>query len=181
MKTIDKEKLIEENLGLVGYTLSLLNVRELLRKNDRLTYEDLFQEGCLALCNAAMAYDSKKGAFSTLAVISIKRHIIGLVRKESGSKRYAHSSAISIETEEGISLLDKLPGKTVSDMLSYTALKEEVLKKAEELGVCSEARAMIYSQEEKITLAKACRELGLIYKTTQKRIQRLKKVLTSEA
>ena len=176
----DAQKLVEKNLGLVGYTLSLMNVRNILRENDRLTYEDLFQEGCLALCNAVLNYDETKGAFSTLAVISIKRQVLCILRKEQGNKRCALSSAASIESDEGPSYIDTVPAGGSFDRLSYGILKDEIISEARNLGSSYEdaARALIYAKEEKITLAKACRELGYTYKKIQKRIEPLKNVLT---
>ena len=58
-------QMVEDTLRLVNYCLQRVRHPEKLR-------EDLFQEGCLALCMAAERYDSSYGtAFSTFAVTVI--------------------------------------------------------------------------------------------------------------
>ena len=61
--TADQQRLVEENLAVV---------ERVLRFDVRaspciagLGYEDLYQEGCVWLCNAALTFDPARGSFAS--------------------------------------------------------------------------------------------------------------------
>lgn len=61
-----QRKMVEENLELVKYTINTAIIVN--RAIYGFEYDDLYQEGCILLCKAAVRYDSQKGVlFSTFA------------------------------------------------------------------------------------------------------------------
>ena len=69
----ERSKLIEDNIGLVGQVIKD-KVRD-IRDIGIFTYEDLFQIGCIGLCNAVDSFKLGKGRFSTYAYILIRNEI----------------------------------------------------------------------------------------------------------
>ena len=66
MNAVERNKMIEENMPLVGFALNLLQY-------DKSNYEDYFQQGCLQLIRCVDNYKPDSGKkFSTYAVKSIK-------------------------------------------------------------------------------------------------------------
>lgn len=73
MPSSERNKLIEENMGLVGRVIKD-RVRD-VRGVGIHTYDDLFQIGCIGLCKAADTYRPGKERFSTYAYILIRNEI----------------------------------------------------------------------------------------------------------
>lgn len=68
----ERDKLIEENLNLVWYTMRTYYPNRFTQDNE----QDFFQIGCLGLIQAASTYDEHPDlAFSTYAVNTIRSHI----------------------------------------------------------------------------------------------------------
>ena len=67
----EKDKMVQENMRLVGYCIRHTNIPKCFNKED---YEDLEQDGLVGLIKAVNRYDSKK-VFSTYAVPCIKREL----------------------------------------------------------------------------------------------------------
>ena len=69
----EKQKLVEDNIGLVGTVIkeNVKNVNNL----GIFTYQDIFQIGCLGLTRAAANYIPGKEKFSTCAYIYIRNEI----------------------------------------------------------------------------------------------------------
>lgn len=68
----ERDKLIEENLNLVWYTMRTYYPRSFTPDNEK----DFFQIGCLGLIQAASTYDEHPDlSFSTYAVNTIRSHI----------------------------------------------------------------------------------------------------------
>lgn len=68
----ERDKLIEENLNLVWYTMRTYYPRSFTQDNEK----DFFQIGCLGLIQAASTYDEHPDlSFSTYAVNAIRSHI----------------------------------------------------------------------------------------------------------
>lgn len=85
--TPDKERLVEENLALVGLVIKK-HFRSWL---DMIEYEDLFQYGCLGLIAAAEAYDPGMGyKFSSLATKAIKNEILHLMQSKRKRDNVLH-------------------------------------------------------------------------------------------
>lgn len=78
--TRKEQRLVEEHLGLVKTIVkSTMSINENIQG---LGYEDLYQTGCEALCNAAINYEEGRGAsFTTFADVVIKNSLISHCRK----------------------------------------------------------------------------------------------------
>ena len=73
--TAAQQRLVEENLAVV---------ERVLRFNVRvnpciagLSYEDLYQEGCVWLCNAALTFDPARSSFASYARRVVQNGLIG--------------------------------------------------------------------------------------------------------
>ena len=63
--TADQQRLAEENLTIVERVLRFdINANPCVAG---LGYEDLYQEGCVWLCNAALTFDPARGSFASYA------------------------------------------------------------------------------------------------------------------
>ena len=72
MTRLERDKLIEENLNLVWYTMRTYYPNRFTQDNE----QDFFQIGCLGLIQAASTYDEHPDlAFSTYAVNTIRSYI----------------------------------------------------------------------------------------------------------
>lgn len=85
----DEAKQIDpaEHLGLVGMV-----VRHVLRYHPHFEYDDLFQEGAIALCRAAKFYDGR-AKFSTYGITCIRRQLFRIVRRDTPRSRRARPLA----------------------------------------------------------------------------------------
>ena len=86
--TASQQVLVEENMQLVHWTL-----RRCIDVNESICgmgYDDLFQEGCEALCHAAASYDTQAGAqFPTYAGTVIRNHLLDHCRALQAKRRNA--------------------------------------------------------------------------------------------
>ena len=76
--TAAQQRLVEENLAVVERVL-----RFDVRANPciaGLGYEDLYQEGCVWLCNAALTFDPARGSFTPYARRVIQNGLVGYCR-----------------------------------------------------------------------------------------------------
>ena len=82
----DRNKLIMDNIALVGYVISRLNIDF----PQGMTEDDIFQEGCIGLIMAADRYSPDKGSFSNYACIRIRGAILdGIARYQWMEKKTA--------------------------------------------------------------------------------------------
>lgn len=70
--TVEQQKRVEDNLGLVGYVMNHMGIRH---KYDDDACEDLFQSGVIGLMRAAVKYNPSIGEFSTYAFAWIRQGI----------------------------------------------------------------------------------------------------------
>lgn len=78
--TNEQKLLVEQNLPIVKYVL--WKVKPYGHSIFGLNYEDLYQEGSIALCKAVLFYQKGKGAsFQTFAEIVVRNHIINYLKK----------------------------------------------------------------------------------------------------
>lgn len=86
--TAGQQAMVEETLQLVHWT-----IRRYIDVNENVCgmgYDDLFQEGCEALCYAAASYDVHTGAqFSTYAGAVIRNHLLDHCRALQAKRRTA--------------------------------------------------------------------------------------------
>ena len=80
--TAAQQRLVEENLAVV---------ERVLRFNVRvnpciagLSYEDLYQEGCVWLCNAALTFDPARGSFASYARRVVQNGLVSYCRSVLG-------------------------------------------------------------------------------------------------
>lgn len=74
--TAPQQRLVERNLGLVGYALKRLSGDAAVV----LLGADAYQIGCLALMRAATHFDASRGQFSTFAFACIRQAVRNAVR-----------------------------------------------------------------------------------------------------
>ena len=67
-----------------------------------LTYEDLYQVGCEALCHAAMDYDPRRGQFEALASRCIYNAIIDHCRKQNAYRSNTTADVFSADQDRGL-------------------------------------------------------------------------------
>ena len=109
-----QQELIERNLDLVRKVIG-----RYIRPNESIIgmgYEDLYQEGCVALCKAAAQYNGK-ASFAAFAGMLIRNHLIDVCR--SAAARYAHEGP----AEDAEALRDKLEnirGPDETEELDFT-------------------------------------------------------------
>ena len=76
--TADQQRLVEENLTIVERVLRFdINANPCVAG---LGYEDLYQEGCVWLCNAALTFDPARGSFASYARRVVQNGLIGYCR-----------------------------------------------------------------------------------------------------
>ena len=74
----EQRELVENSMPLVKWTIQhYISVHESVVG---LEYDDLCQEGAVALCNAAATYVPGKASFKTYAITVIRNHLIGYCR-----------------------------------------------------------------------------------------------------
>ena len=82
--TAAQRQLVEENLAVVERVL-----RFNVRANPciaGLGYEDLYQEGCVWLCNAALTFDPARGSFASYARRVVQNGLVGYCRSLMGKQ-----------------------------------------------------------------------------------------------
>lgn len=74
-----QEKLVSDHMDLVKWVISkYIIVNETIVG---LSFEDLFQEGCILLCKAAACYDNKSSKFITFATVIIRNGLFSYCKK----------------------------------------------------------------------------------------------------
>ena len=73
--TAEQQTLVEEHMQIVHWVIHRhIDVNESVCG---MGYDDLYQEGCVALCHAAMSYDAQAGArFDTYAGTVVRNHLL---------------------------------------------------------------------------------------------------------
>jgi RNA polymerase sigma factor (sigma-70 family) len=93
MLNLEQINLINSNIKLVNYVINKLHITH--------DYEDILQEGYLALCKAALRYNKNKGKFSTYAYNYIKNSILQYINYNSVIKPKRKGNKIEkINSEE---------------------------------------------------------------------------------
>lgn len=77
--TNEQQRLVENNLSVVQWVL-----HESIHVNHSIygfEYDDLYQEGCIWLCRAAMSYDASRAQFATYAKTVVRNGLISYCRQ----------------------------------------------------------------------------------------------------
>lgn len=83
---LSQQELVAENLNLVAKVLHFeiwVNTCVL-----GISYQDLFQEGCLLLCHAATTYEPGRASFQTFACTVIRNGLLSHVKKLAAQQRH---------------------------------------------------------------------------------------------
>lgn len=120
--TDQQQDIVEQHLGLVHKT-----IRRCIKTNEGvcgLGYDDLYQEGSIALCWAAATYDGVSAQFNTYAAALIRNHLLDQckavsvrqkhscdlpIRSDCSDDEYAHSvpePSVADKTDDLIGQLD---------------------------------------------------------------------------
>lgn len=93
--TSKQRALAEDNLSVIEKTIQLfIHPDETV---DGLGYDDLYQEGAIALCKAAATYDGKSAQFSTYATTVVRNHLYNCCRKANTRQRKLPSVSLDID------------------------------------------------------------------------------------
>lgn len=90
--TVEQRELVESNLSVVQWV-----IRESIQVNNSIygfEYDDLYQEGCLWLCHAAMSYNAARSQFSTYAKTVVRNGLLSYCRQICS--RQKHISRLSV-------------------------------------------------------------------------------------
>ena len=90
-----QQTLVETNLAAVTWVL-----RESVHPNERipgLGYDDLYQEGCLWLCQAAQTFDADRAQFATYAKKVIRNGLISYCRQQQA--RQSHVAQLAVDED----------------------------------------------------------------------------------
>jgi len=121
-----QKKLVEDHLYLVkNIVLSSMNINESVQG---LGYDDLYQTGCEALCNATLHYRADRGAaFATFADTVIRNQLLSHCRKAAkDQKPILYLEAPTADNNE-LTFADTLPCKTdhaLSDLETISLLSD---------------------------------------------------------
>lgn len=84
--TEEQRSLVTEHLSVVHWViLSNIHVNERIYG---FSYDDLFQEGCIWLCRAAVSYDEALSQFSTYAETVVRNGLLSYCRGMCGKQRH---------------------------------------------------------------------------------------------
>ena len=107
----EQRKLVEQSMSYVYWT-----VNRFIRSNENvvgLEYDDLCQEGAIALCHAAATYAPGRAAFKTYAITLIRNHLIGCCREVAADRRNLPTAPAEEELPE------TMPGGGVSEPIRH--------------------------------------------------------------
>lgn len=149
--TAEQQRMVEENMGLVRAVLS--RCVNSPGSTGIYSYDDLFQIGCMGLCEAAAQYQPGRAAFSTYAYAAIRNRLYNALtyatyrceKEKLSDFPTEHAASVPVDTQEARELRDGLRNAQVR------------LKGVARKGV----DAMIFMSE-----GFTCREIGEMYGTS---------------
>lgn len=111
-----QQRLVEENLGVVK-----LAIHKSIIVNDNLygfEYDDLYQEGCIWLCKAALSFDESKDIkFSTFAEKVVTNGLRTYCRLMCGKQKHHILLPSQNESDENGYSLEQIPAEDMLDKL----------------------------------------------------------------
>lgn len=102
--TTEQQRIVEENMGLVRAVLS--RCVNSPGSAGIYSYEDLFQIGCMGLCEAAIQYRPGRAAFSTYAYAAIRNRIYNALTYATYRREKEKLSDFPIEPAATVSMDD---------------------------------------------------------------------------
>lgn len=113
-----QRSLASSNIDIVKWVIS--DHIEVNKSICGLSYDDLFQEGCLWLCKAATTYDGKKAQFKTYARIVVKNGLLTYCKKMCRKqKKLINLNDMPVDSEDG-------GNETFTDEATYNSLISEI-------------------------------------------------------
>lgn len=94
-----QRKMVERHLALVDHVL-----RRSIKTNEAvygMGHDDLYQEGCIALCRAAVSYREDAGAFSAYARTVIRNHLLDRCREIQSAQKHLPQFSLEAYAEMG--------------------------------------------------------------------------------
>lgn len=176
MNTEEKNKLAEENLGLVYLVVNKEFTYEKTTESDR---ENYIEEGMIGLAKAINTFNPSKGAkFSTYAYTCIKFEINSYVAKQKTLKRkveYTCKNSIDdyIEDEEGLTFKDLM----IYEKDDYTSKVdlEHLLKVLKKIEIeIYDIRKIIIKKSEGYKNIEIAKMIGVEKNTIKHRIDKAK-------
>lgn len=111
-----QQKIVEENLGIVK-----LAIHKSIIFNDNLygfEYDDLYQEGCIWLCKAALSFDESRDIkFATFAEKVVTNGLRTYCRLMCGKQKHQTLLPAQSEPDENGYSLDQIPAEDMLDKL----------------------------------------------------------------
>lgn len=146
------DKLVEDNIKLVGYALNIYFKK--FREIYPYLEEDLYQEGCIGLFQAAKKYNTDKGAFSTIAMKYIRGRMTTFFKRYV-KKHYSYkfksmeSTILDSNDSDSIRLMDTLPSNdNITDFRLYSLEKRVKYSDINDIDIIVKMTADGYSQRE---------------------------------
>lgn len=163
---------IENYMNLIDIVLRKNHIfNDYLAANPHCDYEDLFQEGCLALIHAAKTYDGSRAQFKTYASKVIYTRIYSAIKKDIK------------KTNDGICFVDiddvhEEPQTEDRYDIYYEDMKDKLNRFAEKQPekMRKAIKLLIAHVEEDRTIAELCSEYGLSEKDVQNQKAKIKKI-----
>jgi RNA polymerase sigma factor (sigma-70 family) len=115
--------LFKSSTGLVNYAIGLLlsDWKSITRL--KLTYEDLYQEGKLALFKAIRGFNPERYIeFSTYAIAAIKNNVLTLISKHKKENRFSLDVPVGDESR----LVDFIPQRISEESIDTESLKQDI-------------------------------------------------------
>lgn len=180
MNTEEKNKLAEENLGLVYLVVNKEFTYEKTTESDR---ENYIEEGMIGLAKAINTFNPSKGAkFSTYAYTCIKFEINSYVRKKNNHKRkinYVCKNSIDeyIKGDEGGKILTH-KGILMDTKDAYSSLvnRDEILNILGKMKI-KNIKYITLKRAEGYTYEKIGNKIGVSKETIRARLNKAKKEL----
>ena len=91
---------VEDHLALVEQVL-----RRSIKTNetvDGMGHDDLYQEGCIALCRAAVSYREEMGSFPAYAKVVIRNHLLDRCREIQSVRKNLPLVSLDAFAEMGV-------------------------------------------------------------------------------
>lgn len=120
--TTEQKNLVEANLSIVYWI-----IRQDISVNEAVygfEYDDLYQEGCLLLCHAAITYDAERTKFSTYAKKVVRNGLLSYCRKMYAEQKYF----MQLSSDENGELLNRYPARHQPDTFALRAGTMETLE-----------------------------------------------------
>lgn len=173
-----QRRMVEENLGLVGWMLGKLSTG--IRASN-LPWDDAEQAGRYGLCKAARSWNPDKGAFSTYAAFAIRNEMIAACDttsvtsfgRDTMRKRpelRVHPLSLDVMLCEGVCLIDMLADPAAHERLEDYVISKDIIRIFED-----RERFILVRVAAGRSMAETARELGVTRQAIDQTIKRARR------